>query len=109
MPAAQRGWVRSVHGCAGILVLKLRTAWSASRWPPALTGGTYITYVNAILDQRDLTHCLMPTFGPADVLNRLPAAAVWEGMGYEVRPVDLTATSRNFGAMHCLVNVLHRD
>jgi N-dimethylarginine dimethylaminohydrolase len=76
---------------------------------PGVDGRTYITYVNSILDQRDGHRIVyMPTFSPADALNRA-AAAVWEGMGYEVRPVDCTATSRNFGALHCLVNVLHRD
>ena len=76
---------------------------------PAVDGRTYITYVNAILDQRAGRRTVyMPTFGPADVLNRA-AAAVWTGVGYEVRQVDCTAASRNFGALHCLVNVLHRD
>ena len=76
---------------------------------PGVDGRTYITYVNAILDQRDGRRMVyMPTFGPADVLNRA-AAAVWAGQGYEVRPVDCTAASRNFGALHCLVNVLRRD
>jgi hypothetical protein len=76
---------------------------------PGVDGRTYITYVNAILDQRNGHHIVyMPTFGPAEALN-LAAAAVWVGEGYEVRPVDCTAASRNFGALHCLVNVLHRD
>ena len=76
---------------------------------PGVDGRTYITYVNAILDQREGHHIVyMPTFGPAEVLNRA-AAAVWVGLGYEVRLVDCTASSRNFGALHCLVNVLHRD
>jgi N-dimethylarginine dimethylaminohydrolase len=76
---------------------------------PGVDGRTYITYVNAILEQRDGQRIVyMPTFGPAEVLNRA-AAAVWAGLGYDVRPVDCTASSRNFGALHCLVNVLHRD
>jgi N-dimethylarginine dimethylaminohydrolase len=76
---------------------------------PGVDGRTYITYVNAILDQRDGRRLVyMPTFGPADVLNRA-AAAVWAGQGFEVRAVDCTAASRHFGALHCLVNVLNRD
>jgi N-dimethylarginine dimethylaminohydrolase len=76
---------------------------------PGIDGRTYITYVNAILEQRDGRRLVyMPTFGPAEVLNHA-AMAVWTGLGYEVRTVDCTAASRNFGALHCLVNVLRRD
>jgi N-dimethylarginine dimethylaminohydrolase len=76
---------------------------------PGVDGRTYITYLNAILDERDGHHIVyMPTFGPADVLNRA-AAEVWTGLGFEVRSVDCTASSRHFGALHCLVNILHRD
>ncbi len=76
---------------------------------PGIDGRTYITYLNAILDQRDGRRIVyMPAFGPAAVLNRA-ATAVWAEQGYEVRPVDCTAASRNFGALHCLVNVLRRE
>jgi hypothetical protein len=76
---------------------------------PGIDGRTYITYLNAILDQRDGRRIVyMPTFGPAEVLNRA-AAEVWTGLGFEVRPVDCTASCRHFGALHCLVNVLCRD
>ncbi len=76
---------------------------------PGVDGRTYITYLNAILDQHDGRRIVyMPTFAAAGVLNRA-ATAVWAGQGYAVRPVDCTAASRNFGALHCLVNVLRRE
>jgi hypothetical protein len=76
---------------------------------PGSDGRTYITYVNAILDERDGGRVVyMPTFRCAEVLNRA-AAAVWRTLGYEVRPVECDACARHFGALHCLVNVLRRD
>jgi uncharacterized DUF497 family protein len=76
---------------------------------PGVDGRTYVTYVNAILDQRDNRRIVyMPVFRSAEVLNRA-AMAVWTELGYEVRPVECDACGRNFGALHCLINVLHRD
>ena len=76
---------------------------------PGVDGRTFITYVNAILDQRDGRRIVyMPVFRSAEVLNRA-AATVWNEMGYEVRPVACDDCGRNFGTLHCLVNVLRRD
>ncbi len=76
---------------------------------PGRDGRTYITYVNAILDQRDGRRIVyMPTYGLADSLNGA-AAKVWTELGYEVHPVDCTECARHFGTLHCLVNVLQRD
>ena len=76
---------------------------------PAADGRTYLTYVNAIIDQRSSGRiAYMPTFQGAEPLNRA-AADVWRRLGYEVRPVDCTATYRHFGCLHCLVNVLRRS
>ncbi|MHB1034390.1 MAG: agmatine deiminase family protein [Pirellulales bacterium] len=75
---------------------------------PGRDGRTYITYVNAILDQRDGRRIVyMPTFRRASELNR-EAAGVWTEMGFEVRPVECDACARHFGTLHCLVNVLRR-
>jgi hypothetical protein len=76
---------------------------------PGMDSRTYVTYVNAILDQRDGRRIVyMPVFRSAEVLNRA-AAAIWKESGYEVRPIECDACGRNFGTLHCLVNVLRRD
>jgi hypothetical protein len=76
---------------------------------PAMDGRTFVTYVNAILDQRDDRRIVyMPVFRCAEALNRA-ATTVWTELGYEVRPVECDACARQFGALHCLVNVLRRD
>jgi N-dimethylarginine dimethylaminohydrolase len=76
---------------------------------PGSDGRTFLTYVNAILDERD-ARCVvyMPVYSFAGSLNR-EAARVWTDLGYEVREVECDAAARNFGALHCLVNVLQRD
>ena len=76
---------------------------------PGVDGRTYVTYVNAILDQRDGRRTVyMPVFACAETLNRA-AADIWAELGYEVRTVPCDACSRNFGTLHCLVNVLRRS
>ncbi len=71
-------------------------------------GRTYLTYVNAILDHREEGRIVyMPVYSGADLLNE-EAARVWADLGYEVRPVDCTSCYRQFGTLHCLVNVLER-
>ena len=76
---------------------------------PGCDGRSFITYVNAILDQRDGHRIVyMPVFGCSGVLNRA-AAAVWHEMGYDVRTVACDGCARNSGTLHCLVNVLRRD
>ena len=76
---------------------------------PGCDGRTYLTYVNAILDERDGRRIVyMPVFGSAQTLT-CAAAEIWSAAGYEVRPVPCDACSRHFGTLHCLVNVLRRD
>jgi hypothetical protein len=75
---------------------------------PGCDGRTFLTYVNAIIDQReDRRIVYMPTFAFADELNQA-AAQVWRSLGYEVRLVRCDACYRHFGTLHCLVNVLRR-
>jgi len=72
---------------------------------PGRDGRTYLTYVNAILGHRVV---YMPVYAHVPALNEA-AAAVWRGLGYEVRPVDCTAVYPHFGSLRCLVNVLRRS
>ncbi|HUT32828.1 MAG TPA: agmatine deiminase family protein [Planctomycetota bacterium] len=75
---------------------------------PGRDGRTYLTYVNAILDERDGRRVVyMPIYAHVPALNEA-AAAVWRGLGYEVRPVDCSAVYPHFGTLRCLVNVLRR-
>jgi hypothetical protein len=76
---------------------------------PGSDGRTYLTYQNAILDARDGRRVVyMPVYTFTGNLNR-EAARVWTELGYDVREVECDAAARNFGALHCLVNVLQRD
>ena len=76
---------------------------------PGCDGRTFLTYVNAIVDQRGPNRIVyMPMFGVADELNRA-AARVWTNLGYKVRTVRCDGCYRFFGTIHCLVNVLRRD
>jgi hypothetical protein len=69
---------------------------------------TYLTYLNAILDERDGRRIVyLPTYAHAPALNEA-AATVWQGLGFDVRPVDCTAVYPHFGTLRCLVNVLRR-
>jgi len=75
---------------------------------PGKDGRTYLTYVNAILDERDGQRTVyMPVYNLAPSLNSA-ATAVWERLGYAVRPVDCSTTYRHGGSLRCLVNVLRR-
>jgi hypothetical protein len=76
---------------------------------PGRDGRTYLTYVNAILDERDGRRTVyMPEYSFAGRLNDA-ARAVWGEVGYDVRPVECDGCARNFGTLHCLVNVMQRD
>ncbi len=76
---------------------------------PAQDGRTYLTYVNVLLDRAgDRRIVYLPYYRGVEALNAA-ARAVWEKLGFEVRPVDCTATYRHFGCLHCLVNVLKRS
>ncbi len=75
---------------------------------PGRDGRTYLTYVNAILDQRAGRRVIyMPVYAHVPSLNEA-AAAAWRSLGYEVRPVDCSAVFPHFGSLRCLVNVLRR-
>jgi Porphyromonas-type peptidyl-arginine deiminase len=75
---------------------------------PGKDGRTYLTYLNAILDQRDGKRVVYaPTFDGAEALNAA-AAKVWQSVGYEVRAVNCTSSFKYFGSLRCLVSVLRR-
>ena len=87
---------------AGYRVVRIPTA-------PGCDGRTYITYVNAILDEREGRRTVyMPKYTFAEGLNRA-ATTAWESLGYEVKPVECDGCARNYGTLHCLVNVMQRD
>jgi hypothetical protein len=87
---------------AGYRVIRLPTI-------PAADGKTYLTYVNVILDRQGGRRIVyLPFYRGAEPMNAA-ARGIWEGLGYEVRPVDCTDTYRQFGCLHCLVNVLKRS
>jgi hypothetical protein len=70
---------------------------------------TYLTYVNVIIDeQRGRPVVYMPAYRGADEMN-LAAQEVWEGLGYEVRPIDCSTAMPHGGSLRCLVSVLGRD
>jgi len=76
---------------------------------PGRDGRTYLSYLNVITDQRDGRRIVyMPVYDHAPALNEA-AAAVWRGLGYEVRPVDCSSAYVHFGSLRCLVNVLRRS
>ena len=75
---------------------------------PAADGKTFLTYLNVIIDQRAGRRiAFMPVFDGCDALNSA-AREVWQGLGYQVRPVNCTGSFRQFGNLRCLVNVLER-
>jgi len=76
---------------------------------PAADGRSYLTYVNCLIDrQGDRKIVYLPFYHHAAPLNHA-ARKIWENLGYEIRPVDCTTTYRQFGCVHCLVNVLSRS
>jgi hypothetical protein len=85
--------------------------YQVTRLPVVLArdGRTYLTFANVLLDQRGLRRIVyLPFYQGAGQLNGA-ARAVWETLGYEVRPVDCSSVYRHFGCLHCLVNVLKRE
>ncbi len=75
---------------------------------PSRDQKTYLTYVNVLLDRDQNRRIVyMPVYQGVDALNET-ARGVWESLGFEVRPIDCTATYRCYGCLHCLVNVLKR-
>jgi len=85
--------------------------YQVTRLPVVLArdGRTYLTYANVLLDQRGEQRIVyLPFYQGVGQLNAA-ARAVWENLGFEVRPVDCTSVYRHFGCLHCLVNVLRRE
>ena len=85
--------------------------YTVTRLPvvPAHDGRTYLTYANVLIDHQAPQRIVyLPCYRGAEPLN-VAARAVWERLGYEVRPVDCTCVYRHFGCLHCLVNVLKRS
>ena len=84
--------------------------YQVTRLPVVLArdGRTYLTYANVLLDERGVRRIVyLPFYQGVEPLNAA-ARAVWENLGFEVRPVDCTSVYRHFGCLHCLVNVLKR-
>lgn len=85
--------------------------YRVSRIPvvPGRDERTYLTYLNAILDQRGGRRTVyMPVYAGAECLNDA-AAATWQSLGYAVRRVDCSAAYAHYGSLRCLVNVLRRS
>jgi hypothetical protein len=76
---------------------------------PAADARTFLTYVNCLIDRQDGRRIVyLPFYRGASSLNSA-ARKIWENLGYEIRQVDCTTTYRQFGCLHCLVNVLKRS
>lgn len=76
---------------------------------PGADGRTYLTYANVLIDQQGQERVVyLPSYRGVEPLNAA-ARAVWERLGYAVRPVDCTSAYRHFGCLHCLVNILNRS
>ncbi|HEY8668695.1 MAG TPA: agmatine deiminase family protein, partial [Tepidisphaeraceae bacterium] len=88
-----------------------REGYSVVRIPTVAStdGKTYLTYLNGLIDCRDGRRAVyLPVYRGADAVNAA-AADVWRAMGFDVHPIDCTDVYRNFGTLHCLVNVLDRS
>ena len=76
---------------------------------PAADGRSYLTYVNCLIDRQGNRKIVyLPFYRGAESLNNA-AQEIWKSLGFEIRPVDCTSTYRQFGCLHCLVNVLKRS
>lgn len=71
---------------------------------PTLRDFVWVTYTNAIFDGGVV---YMPAFGFASL--DAEAAKVYRGLGFDVKPVDVSRTFGHGGTLHCLVHVLRRD
>jgi hypothetical protein len=66
-----------------------------------------VTYNNVIMDHRDQRNIVyMPTYDIPE-LDRA-AAAIYLGLGFEVRTIDVSKVYASGGAIRCLVNVTER-
>lgn len=87
---------------AGYRVVRVPTA-------AAPDGRTYLTYLNAILDERDGQRIVyLPQYDGVEALNSA-ARKVWSDLDYDVRVVDCTPAYRLGGCLRCLVNVASRN
>ncbi len=69
---------------------------------------TYLTPLNVVIEEEPNGRVVyLPVYRHTPGLNDA-AAAVWRGLGYEIRRVDCTETFVHFGSLRCLVNVLVR-
>jgi hypothetical protein len=71
-------------------------------------GKMFMTYVNVILDEVAGKRVVyMSSYAGQEAMNAA-AAKVWEGAGFEVRPVECGTVWEKGGTLHCLVNVFAR-
>jgi hypothetical protein len=87
-----------------------RAGYRVVRMPvvPDRDGRTWLTPLNGILEQRDgKKRVFMPVYDGAMGLAA-EATRIWKDLGYQVMPIDCSATYRHFGSLRCLVNVLRR-
>ena len=79
--------------------------FDVSRVPalPTTTEFAWVTYTNGIFEDRTVW---MPSFGIAAI--DAAAAEVYRGLGFDVRPVDVSGDFRHGGTLHCLVHVVKR-
>jgi len=85
--------------------------YQVTRLPTVIArdGRTYLTYTNVLIEHHDRQRIVyLPFYQGVERLNAA-ARAVWENLGFEVRPIDCTSVYRHFGCLHCLVNVLKRE
>ena len=72
---------------------------------PARDGRSYLTYVNVLMDEQKGRRIGYPALVSGLRGTELSRTEEFgENIGYEIRPVDCTATYRHFGCLHCLVN-----
>ncbi len=83
-----------------------RAGWRVERVPvlPTCKDFAWITYTNAILEDRVV---YLPRYNLPELDSA--AAAVYRRLGFEVRPVDVSAVYPHGGTLHCLVHVLRRQ
>jgi uncharacterized protein YebE (UPF0316 family) len=67
-----------------------------------------VTYNNVLMEQRDGQRIVYMPVYDLPVLDRV-AEAVYRGLGFDVRTIDVSKIFRHGGAVRCLVNVLSRE
>jgi N-dimethylarginine dimethylaminohydrolase len=92
-----------------VAALMQRRGYRVRRLPAVVKvpGDCMITYNNVIMDQRGQRHVVyMPVYGIPE-LDRA-AEAIYQGLGFEVRTIDVSEVYARGGAIRCLVNVTER-